>query len=89
MKQIYSITHLEKYLARHRQTNHLTMVEYFTVYRITKEEDADDVFNCEDRFGFVDRDTINIDEETILDTRIAKLFQSHVQIIMIVVMLGV
>ncbi|CEP10308.1 hypothetical protein [Parasitella parasitica] len=73
-ENIFYPTHLEKYEARHRQTDHLTMVEYFTCYMITKEEDIEEEFADEpDFFGFFDRDSINAMEETIFDERINKI----------------
>lgn len=35
---IFSPTHIEKYQARDRTTRHLTMVEYFCLYKIVQEE---------------------------------------------------
>lgn len=42
---IFTPTHVEKYLASHSQLSELTFTEYFTTYRLTETQDEDDVFN--------------------------------------------
>jgi hypothetical protein len=72
---IFTPTHTEKYLARHRQTHNLTMTEYFTVYRLSEEQDGDDEFLelGEEFYGYRNCETIGQQEETILDERINKV----------------
>ncbi|KAI7900368.1 uncharacterized protein BX663DRAFT_488564 [Cokeromyces recurvatus] len=51
---IYTNTHVQKYLNRHHQLGSLTMPEYFTLYKTAKEHDTSDELNvdaCTDAFG--------------------------------------
>lgn len=45
--RIFTKTYIEKYFAHHRQLQHITLVEYFTLYRVSVEEDVDDEFENE------------------------------------------
>lgn len=70
---IFTPTHVQKYLNRHRQTFHLTFVEYFTCYLITKEEDVDDdVEESVLLYGNLDRQSIGREEPTELNRNINK-----------------
>ncbi|KAG1137280.1 hypothetical protein G6F38_011425 [Rhizopus arrhizus] len=62
---IFSRTHLEKFLNRHDQVRHLCMVEYFTTYILTEVMDVEDKFGEGGavRVGVYDRGTINQREE--------------------------
>lgn len=41
---IFTPTHVEKYLARYQQLQQLTLIEYFTAYRVTATQDKQDDF---------------------------------------------
>ncbi|KAG0931848.1 hypothetical protein G6F64_011587 [Rhizopus arrhizus] len=69
---IFSRTHLEKFLNRYDQVRHLCMVEYFTTYILTEVMDVEDEFGEGGavRIGVYDRGTINQREEVFFHERL-------------------
>lgn len=77
---IFSPTHVQKYQFRHGQTHHLTLIEYMTLYKITKEEgieddeeeqndDQEEGEGIDSNAADIDRETIDADEEEEIDER--------------------
>ncbi|KAG2228404.1 hypothetical protein INT48_003488, partial [Thamnidium elegans] len=46
-RNIYKKSHLDKYYIRHRQLERLTLPEYFTLFRLTVEQDLEEDFQNE------------------------------------------
>lgn len=76
-EDIFTHTHVDKYLNRHRQTAAISMTEYFTLYLIIQEQDNEDKFeqptDSDNYLGNLNRNTINRQENERWDNRIGPL----------------
>lgn len=71
---IFTATHVQKYLKRHHQLEALTMPEYFTTYFILSEMDIRDTFDDDNPtiYGQISRATINAQEQQFYHPELRK-----------------